>query len=238
MNYKTFGEGRDIVFLHGWGGDISSFLFIAERLAGSARVTLVDFAGFGDTPEPDRPYTVADYAADVLSVMDAEEISSAAIVAHSFGGRVALELAAKHPDRVNSLALTDSAGVRPRRGLKYYLKVYTHKFLRFIGRKGLKGSSDYASLSPVMKRTFINVVNYDQTPLLKKISQPAAIFWGKDDKQTPVYMARKLKRGISNSEIFWLKGGHFAYMEDVRVYFAILSAFLRCSSQTDGGGKL
>ncbi|MBQ9276448.1 MAG: alpha/beta fold hydrolase, partial [Clostridia bacterium] len=76
MNYKLVegssfqsvnGEKHTttIVFLHGWGGSVSSFLFVAKRLATRGyRCLLMDFAGFGDTPEPDAPYTVQDYAED------------------------------------------------------------------------------------------------------------------------------------------------------------------------------
>ena len=137
-----------------------------------------------------------------------------------------MELAARYPHIVRSMVLVDSAGLKPRRGLKYYAKVGMHKLLRRLGLKGLKGSSDFRVLSPIMRATFKNVVNYDQTPLAKKISCPTAIFWGRDDRETPPYMARRLNKYISDSSLFWLNGGHFSYIEDSAKFIAILRAFV------------
>ena len=187
---------------------------------------MLDFAGFGESEEPAEPYGVPDYASDVISLLGIIGIKDAHFVGHSFGGRVCLELAAKFPHIVRSVALVDSAGLKPRRGLKYYVKVGTHKLLRRLGLKGLKGSSDYRTLSQVMRETFKKVVNYDQTPLLDSVRCPAAVFWGKDDGETPPYMARKLNDGIRGSYLFWLDGGHFSYVDDSAKFIAILRAFI------------
>lgn len=226
LNYIQYGEGKDIIFLHGWGGSTDSFLAVAKRFSPRFRVTLVDFAGFGKTAEPTRPMTVADYANDVLGLMQELNIKKATLVGHSFGGRVAIEIAAKHGHLVDKIVLVDSAGLKPRRSISYYFKVAVHKLRLKLGLKGLKGSKDYSKLSPVMKQTFKNIVNYNQKPLLSHINGGTAIFWGKNDKETKPYMARVFHRRISGSALFWLDGGHFAYLEDGRAFMAILSAFL------------
>ncbi len=239
MNYKLIegsrfqslnGEktGDTIVFLHGWGGDASAFLFVAKRLAVLGfDCILVDFAGFGESPEPEIPYTVKDYADDVKTLLDGLKIKRAVLVCHSFGGRVGIELAANSPALVQKLVLIDSAGCRPRRKPSYYLKVFTHKFLRKLGFKGLKGSADYKLLSPVMRETFKNVVNYYQDGELGRIICPTAVFWGKFDEDTPLYMAKRLQKHINGAQLYLLDGGHFAYMDDFCRFFSILTAFLR-----------
>ncbi len=161
-----------------------------------------------------------------MSVLEKECIDNAIIVGHSFGGRVAMEITAKFPDVVKGLVLVDSAGLKPRRKPSYYIKIAIHKLLKKFGMTGLKGSKDYQVLSLIMKETFKNVVGYDQTCLLKDIKVPTAIFWGKDDKDTPFYMAKKLKKGIANSELFILQGGHYAYVDDLYKFESILSAFI------------
>ncbi|MBR4800180.1 MAG: alpha/beta hydrolase [Clostridia bacterium] len=239
MNYKIIegskfqtvngNETRDyVVFLHGWGGSVSAFLFVAKRLATLGyRCILLDMAGFGDTPEPTFPYTVKAYANDVRRLLYDLGIEKAVFVGQSFGGRIATELAYSSPDTVKKLVLIDAAGCKPRRGLKYRLRVFAHKFLQKIGKKGLKGSRDYQVLSPVMRETFKNVVNYFQDGQLEYIVCPTAIFWGKNDKETPLYMAKRLKKRIKNSQLFLLDGGHFAYMDDFFRFFAVFSAFLK-----------
>lgn len=226
VKYVSFGSGEDIVFLHGWGASISAFLFVAKTISSKFRVTLLDFAGFGESEEPDKTYTVADYAADVIALTRLIGIEKAVFVGHSFGGRVCLELASNYPELVYKLVLVDSAGLKPRRGLKYYVKIGVHKLLRKLGLKGLKGSADFRVLSPTMRETFKKVVNYDQTSLLGNIKCPTAIFWGDGDRDTPAYMARRLNKNIADSSIFWLNGGHFAYAEDSGKFISILKAFI------------
>ncbi|MDE7372574.1 MAG: alpha/beta hydrolase [Clostridia bacterium] len=226
IKYASFGSGENVVFLHGWGASISAFLFVAKAISDRYRVTLLDFAGFGESEEPQSVYSVKDYADDVVKLMRLLKISEATLVGHSFGGRVCLEIVGYYPNIVKKLVLVDSAGLKPRRGLKYYVKVGIHKLLKAVGLKGLKGSADYRVLSENMRGTFKAVVNYDQTYLLEKIKCPTAIFWGNDDKDTPAYMARRLNKSIPDSSIFWLNGGHFAYAEDSRKFISILKAFL------------
>ena len=226
IKYASFGSGDDVVFLHGWGASISAFLFVAKAISDRYRVTLMDFAGFGESEEAKSVYSVKDYTDDVVKLMRLLNINEAVFVGHSFGGRVCLELAGYYPIMVKKLVLVDSAGLKPRRGLKYYAKVSVHKLLKAMGLKGLKGSSDYRVLSENMRGTFKAVVNYDQSYLLEKIKCPTAIFWGSGDKDTPAYMARKLNKKIVDSSIFWLNGGHFAYAEDSRKFISILKAFI------------
>ncbi len=220
------GNGEDVVFLHGWGADASAFLFAANRLAAGHRVTLIDFAGFGMSDPPATAYGVDDYARETVKTLEALGVKEGIFVGHSFGGRVALEIAAKYGDMAKKLALVDSAGLKPRRGARYYLRIWLHKALKKLGFKGLKGSEDFRKLSPLMKETFKKVVNYDQTPLLGNIFIPTAIFWGKADRVTPMYMARKFSRRIADSALFTLEGGHFAYAEDSGKFLAVLEAFI------------
>ena len=117
--------------------------------------------------------------------------------------------------------------MKPRRKPSYYGKIVVHKTLKKLGFVGLKGSKDYRGLSLIMKETFKNVVQYDQGYLLSDIKVPTAIFWGKKDKETPLYMAKKLNKGISDSKVFLLEGGHYAYVDDLNKFVSILSAFIK-----------
>ena len=65
------------------------------------------------------------------------------------------------------------------------------------------------------------------TYLLDDIKVPTAIFWGEKDKDTPLYMAKKLTKGIKDSSLFLLDGGHYAYVDDLEKFVSILSAFIK-----------
>lgn len=225
--FEQFGQGKDIILLHGWGASRTAFLFVARRLATRYRVTVLDFAGFGESEEPSVTYSVAEYADDVLKLMDICSIKSATLVGHSFGGRVAVYLATYYPDLVERLVLVDSAGLKPHRKVSYYIKVGTHKLLKRLGLKGLRGSNDYSLLGANMKRTFVNVVNFYQDNDLKAVKVPTAVFWGNKDKETPLYMYKRFLKNIAGAQGFLLDGDHFAYATDGAKFITILLAFLQ-----------
>ena len=86
----------------------------------------------------------------------------------------------------------------------------------FVKKEKLKsfGSDDYKALPPCMKKTFVNVVNQDLKNYFNKINGKVILFWGKDDKITPIYMAKKMNKLIKNSQLFIENGGHFCYLEN------------------------
>lgn len=227
LAFYFFGNGeKTVVFLHGWGANADAFMFVAKQLCVKYRMLIVDFAGFGDSDYPPENYGVKEYANDIVKLLEVLNINNAMFVAHSFGGRVAIEICANYPHLAEKLVLVDSAGIKPRRGFRYYCKVAVHKILRKLGRSGLKGSSDYNVLPSQMKCVFKRVVNYDQKSILKNIKSPTAVFWGDRDNETPMYMYKTLLGKIEYSHGFLLNGGHFAYIEDSFKFVAILSAFL------------
>lgn len=79
---------------------------VLPALAASHRVVAPDLRGFGESPQPGEDYADAD---DVAHLLDALGIDRAAVVGSSYGGRIALELAARHPERVASLVLLNAA---------------------------------------------------------------------------------------------------------------------------------
>lgn len=226
INHKQLGEGQDIIFLHGWGGSIASFYGAGQSLSKCFRVTLVDFYGFGNTIHPDSPLNLDDYVNSIVNIINHYRMQNVLLVGHSFGGRVAIKLAQKYGHLVGKIVLCDSAGIIPKRRIKYYFKVYLHKLLRKLGFNHAGGSKDYKSLNSVMKQTFKNIVNEDLTALTKKVTAPTMIIWGDKDKETPIYMAKMLHKNIPNSGLVIFKNcGHFAYIERQDIFYAILIKF-------------
>lgn len=218
-------SGEDIVFLHGWGGSTDSFLGLARQLSNYYTVTVVDFYGFGKTPHPDYPLYLDDYVKSIVDIINHYKMTSVSLVGHSFGGRVALKFASKYGYMLERLVLIDSAGIKPRRGIKYYYRVYKHKLLKRLNIAHKAGSDDYRKLAPLMQKTFINIVNENLYPILPKITLPTLLIWGNKDKDTPIYMARKLNKKLTGSGIIVLKNaGHYSYLEQpLKVMLAIKS---------------
>jgi pimeloyl-ACP methyl ester carboxylesterase len=102
----TLGDGPDVLLIHGLGAAKSSFFDLAANLADAGyRVHALDLPGFGGSSKPAiAPYSSRWFADTVLSVMDALDIEKAHLVGNSMGGRVALEIGLRRPERVNAIA--------------------------------------------------------------------------------------------------------------------------------------
>ena len=193
----------------------------------------IDFSGFGKSPEPDKNYTIYDYANEVIEVLDYYKIDTFSVVGHSFGGRVALILNTKRA--VQNIVLVDSAGLKYKNNLLTKLKIINYKIvknlvrIKFLNESSLKkyGSEDYKNLSNNMKQVFCNVVNENLKDFACKVFCPTLIVWGDKDKTTPLYMAKNFKKYIKNSKIAVLKGGHFAYLENLFEFNNLLLEFLK-----------
>lgn len=110
VHVEQAGEGEPVVLLHGFGGSTYLWRQVTPRLAGRFRVVAIDLNGFGWTERPRarQAYTLEGQAALVLGVLDALGIERAHLVGHSYGGGLAIWLAARHPERVGSLSLVAS----------------------------------------------------------------------------------------------------------------------------------
>lgn len=111
FNVIRLGTGpRTLVLVHGLVLDshASYYLSIAPGLAAHARVLLYDLRGHGRSEQPPAGYTIDDMAADLVALLDAEGLAApVTLVGNSYGGQIALRVAAAHPGRVRALALID-----------------------------------------------------------------------------------------------------------------------------------
>ena len=140
-------------------------------------VYIIDYPGFGETKFPNYNLTMDDYTEMIIKFFNDSKISNPNIIAHSFGGRIAILLSSKYNVSINNLILIDSAGIKPKMTLKkkFRLKLYKtlqslanylpkkikHKFKTYLFNKF--SSSDYQSLDENMRETFKNIVNLDLT---------------------------------------------------------------------------
>ena len=135
--YTLDGQGDPVVLLHGWGTSSQSLAGVAASLRETFRVLSLDLPGFGWSQAPPEAWGTEEYATHVFRLLDQADISRAAFVGHSFGGRIAISLSVRRPERVSHLALVASAGVRPPRGARYRFRVTVTKLLaRFAGLPG------------------------------------------------------------------------------------------------------
>jgi 3-oxoadipate enol-lactonase len=105
IHYERRGEGRPLLFLNGSGATLATSGMLLDPFAAAAEVLAHDQRGLGLTSIPPGPYSMADYAADALALLDHVGWETCAVIGVSFGGMVAQELAVTAPARVERLAL-------------------------------------------------------------------------------------------------------------------------------------
>lgn len=239
--YKSSGSGPAMIILHGWGCDSSEFDAFLDTLSSAYRVIALDFPGFGSSAEPDGVWGVEEYTQMLESFVRDNDIDRPVLMGHSFGGRVSILYSSRN--EVSSVVLVDSAGIKPRRSFRYYLKVYSFKFMRrmaeiFMGkekarvwldaRRGKSGSADYRNASPKMRAVLSKVVNEDLKACMKYIKAPVLLFWGELDTATPLSDAKQMEKLIPDAGLVTVPGaGHFSFLENPALFRAVLKSFLK-----------
>lgn len=236
LNYEVKGEtGKSVILLHGWGQNIEMMDYIANFLADHFTVYNMDLPGFGKSDEPKTAWSVDDYVEFLKEFSDKLNIENPILIGHSFGCRIALRYAYKYP--VYKMVLTGAAGIKPKRGLDYYFRVYTYKLGKLVLKpfKGLSeklrsnsGSSDYKNASEVMRGTLVKAVNYDISPFLKDIKSETLLVFGEIDDATPLWMGKKMEKEMPNAALVVFEGDdHFAYFHQADRFNRVLEAFLK-----------
>lgn len=205
------------MFLHGYLSDKRSFLRQIPYFSRDFDVHAFDLKGFGENSGMEYPYSLNDYLLEVKEYIDKKGLKSPSVIAHSFGGRIVIKGAAEDKDLFDKIVLTGAAGLKPKPTLKRSVKKTAFCVLkRFVPKEKLGAfySQDYRNLSPIMKESFKLIVNEHLDNLICKIKNPTLIVNGCDDKQTPLYMARRLNQGIENSRLIIIKdAGHFCFID-------------------------
>ncbi len=243
INYHVSGEGKDLILLHGWGGSTQSFAPVHQHYEAYFRTYSLDWPGFGQSEEPQDVWGVAEYAELFCALLEELHIQNPIVMAHSFGGRVVIYSAGALRQDFQKIILLDSAGIKPRRGLDYYIKVYTYKLAKKIAQlPGLRqllqekyeqyrkkaGAPDYQNASEMMKKVFIKVVNEDLREYLPQIMAPTLLIWGENDTATPLRDAKIMEGLIPNAGLVIFKNaGHFAYLEMFNHFSNVVDTFLK-----------
>lgn len=230
VNYIQYGEGKDILLLHGWGQNIEMMKMLGDNFSDRFRITILDFPGFGLSEEPSESWTIKDFA-DMLDEFVKElGIKKPIIMGHSFGGRVAIRYSADHV--VEKIVLFGSPCVREERELPLSVKILKRikklPGMDKIGEfaKNYIGSRDYKAASPIMRQTLVDVVNEDLSKYAKEIDCPTLLIWGENDTEAPVEDARILEGIMVDAALIVLPGTHYAYIENLGQVVNILNNFI------------
>lgn len=247
LRFLRTGEGGEpLVLLHGFGGDLNTWLFNVEALAADRAVYALDLPGHGGSTKQVADGELGFLVAALRGFLDSQGIERAHLAGHSMGGLVAAALAIEDPGRVLSLTLVDSAGLGPEINLDFI-----EGFIAASGRRELKPVLQRLFADPdlVTRQMIDDVLKYKRldgvqealraladrqftdgrqqrvlTNELRSFPSPMLVIWGSQDQVIPVDHANAAPDG---AETKVLPGaGHSPHMEAAGEFNRTLEGFL------------
>lgn len=243
LHYDETGdpEGAPVILMHGWGCDHTTVASIAKALESGMHVYNLDLPGHGKSQEPDSPWGVDAFTVLVEKFIKRLGIKKPALIGHSFGGRISILLSSRN--ETGKVMLVDAAGIKPKRSLKYYFKVYSFKVMkkliltvygkeegvkRIEQRRAKAGSADYRNSSPMMRAVMSRCVNEDLKHVMPKIKAPVLLIWGEEDTATPMSDARTMEKLIPGSGLVSFPGcGHYSFLDNAYQFRAVAREFFK-----------
>jgi pimeloyl-ACP methyl ester carboxylesterase len=233
VDFATFELGDspagavELIWAHGWGQTHAALLPLAQAMRRSARSVLLDFPGFGAAPEPSAAWGTADYADAVAEWLAGRAPTRRIWVGHSFGGRVGLRLAARHPEALAGLCLIATPGLPLRRSPAAQVRVMARRFAFRLARQLTSegparerlrtrfGSTDYRQATPLMRRVLVKAVNEDLSEAARAVRIPAVLIYGDRDRDAPPDIGMRLSALMPQSRLVVLRGfGHLDIVTD------------------------
>lgn len=212
---RTGHAHTEVVGLHGWARSRAD---LAAALAG-LNALAIDLPGFGASPEPPTAWDSKSYAAliaEALASLDSPPV----LLGHSFGGRIAVKLAAWWPESVSGLVLSGVPLLRPEPARRVPPKL-AFRIARWGSRHGIVsepvmeklrqryGSEDYKRASGIMRSILVRVVNESYEDDLPRITCPVELVWGSNDTAAPLAMAQRACSLLPDARLEVVEGaGH------------------------------
>lgn len=244
--YEEEGEGYPIILLHGWLTDLKTMKPLADNLKQKFKIYNIDIIGFGKSDLPDEPMKTDDYGNFLKDFIEILNIKKPILIGHSNGGRIIINSVGRGIVNPQKIILIDSAGLKPKRKLKYYIKVYTFKFgknalnclpntktIKELREKLFKkfSSDDYKNSPEVLRRTMSIIINEDQRKYLPNIKVPTLLIWGENDTATPLNDAKEMEKTIPDAGLVkYSNSGHFSYLENLQNCNIVINEFLKQES--------
>jgi 2-hydroxy-6-oxo-octa-2,4-dienoate hydrolase len=252
--YHDHGTGPTIVLLHGSGPGVSAWQNwsgIIPRLAQRFRVVAPDIAGFGDTDNsPERSYNIKLWSRHLLDFLEALEIERPLLVGNSFGGGLALAVAARHPDRIGAMVLmgtpagefVQTEGLRSgwfyepdRTAMERILKLFPHD--PSVITPAMIEERYLASARPGAQEAFRRLIPEPGAPgetmvrgvseaVLATLPHRVLVLHGREDKVVPPVCGFRIAENVARADLHLFgECGHWVMLERPDAFVTLVSNF-------------
>lgn len=194
------GARQTLLFVHGYAGVLESWEYQINYFARHYRVVALDLRGHGQSDAPYTDYTMAEMVSDLQAVVEELDFPPQFIlIAHSFGGSIAVEYANAHPERLAKLVLIATAGEYP---LPKAARLAMRMPLDVI-RPFWKYRPKWDAEIHVMKRMAQNnMLKWRGWPLMRNITTPTLVVTGERDVYFPRKVFDDVGKMIPNAEVY------------------------------------
>jgi pimeloyl-ACP methyl ester carboxylesterase len=213
LGEKTGATPPSVIALHGWQRTAGDF----SRIVAGLDAVALNLPGASPAAEPPADaWGSPEYAELIADAI--RPFGPVTIVAHSFGGRVAVHVAAKYPELVSGLVLTGVPLMRLHAAPKAAFGFRVIKRLASMGlvsqkrleaERRKRGSADYNAAQGIVREIFVTLVNENYDDCLRRISAPVRMVWGERDTSAPADAGLAASKLIPNSTFRVVPGaGH------------------------------
>jgi 3-oxoadipate enol-lactonase len=230
-----------VLFLHGIGGHRRHWFFQIEALKGQFKAAAWDARGYGDSDDYEGPLRFSDFVADVIRVLDHFEAPRAHVVGLSMGGRIAREVALRHPDRLLSLTLANTSpgfdALSPEQVRKFVeeRKNRTPESMKaLLGSRADPGAYELLlkSFNSLRRQSYLKTleasVSQDRAAPVENIRVRTLVVTGDEDRVYPAPIAQDMARRIPGARLVELEGcGHLSNLEQPERFNRVLMEFLQ-----------
>ena len=227
LHYTQRGHGTPLLLLHGNGEDSTYFEHQIEAFSHAFTVLAVDSRGHGGSPIGTAPFTLSQFADDLLNFMDTHGIGQADILGFSDGGNIALLFALRYPEWVRRLIL-NSANLYPEGLMDWLLQSFIHEH-----EAACQSNTPEARYQAMLLELMIQEPHIDPADL-SALQMPALVIVGEDDIVEPEHTCL-IAESLPNGQLVVIPGGHdCAHQNPVDFNHAVWK-FLAETSDFQGG---
>ena len=219
--YIEQGSGFPLILLHGNGEDCAYFARQMDSFSEHFHVIALDTRGHGQTPRGEAPFTIRQFAEDLLAFMDQHNIEKAHLLGFSDGGNIAMVFALAHPERVDKLILNganlDACGVK--RKIQIPIEI-GYRIAKFFAKKSPKAKKNAEMLG-----LMVNDPNV-KTEELSLIQSKTLVIAGDNDMIKDKH-TRLIAKSIPNAELCIIHGDHFIANKNPEAFNEAVLRFLK-----------
>jgi pimeloyl-ACP methyl ester carboxylesterase len=251
--YDDVGTGPVIVCLHAIGHGAGDYRPFARTMASEHRVIALDWPGHGSSQSDRVPTSASRYAELLEGFLAALDLRRVIVIGNSIGGAAALELAAKHPERVRALVVANPGGTFRRSA---FTRLFITMMSRFFGA-GARGAFWYrrafasfcrlvlprrpaheqrariiasaSEVAPLLRDAWASFARpeSDLRPLLPRIEAPVLVTWAMRDRFNPLWANAPAIATLPRSTTVRFSAGHAPFLETPDEFVAAFRAFVR-----------